>query len=350
MRCIRKTHFPLCIPCRREKILRSRKWSCAFWCVVSFGLHMICLIERKGTKLKRTLSLLLVFVMLLSLCACSNSDHQTTDPSNSSQATTEGNEKPTDSTERTTGTTQAPTDEPTDAPTDEPTTAPTTETPTTTPPTACSHSYKDATCTAPKTCSKCGATEGGLAEHRYQNGICTGCGEVEIITHSFETGTGYAITVSSDEVICYQISASELLYDLCTTEKPAQGYFKFRENNGTTYYSPAPSWGWLTISSYTISGRTVQLKFESETMELELVAANQYKVTKGVESVPAGIVFTFETDMCSFVGHLYERSCENDVTCMYCGHVKCAGLGHEYGEDGVCFRCYAAMRPSDSGK
>jgi hypothetical protein len=309
----------------RERVLFPKNaFSALHFLGVSFhvGLHTICLIERKGTKLKRILSLLLAFVMLLSLCACGNGDPQTTDPSNASQTTAEGKENPTDGTEETTGTTT----------------------------TVCSHSYKDATCVAPKTCSKCGATEGGLGEHHYQNGVCTDCGDVEIITHSFETGTGYAITVSSDEVICYQISASELLYDLCTTEKPAQGYFKFRENNGTTYYSPAPSWGWLTISSYTISGRTVQLKFESETMELELVAANQYKVTKGVESVPAGIVFTFETDMCSFVGHLYERSCENDVTCMYCGHVKCAGLGHEYGEDGVCFRCYAAMRPSDSGK
>ena len=212
---------------------------------------------------------------------------------------------------------------------------------------ALGHSWKAATCTEPKTCSKCGATSGSALGHNYQNGTCTGCGDVETITHPFETGEGYAITVSSNEVVCYQISTSELMYDLCTTEKPARGWYKFREHNGTTYYSPSPSWGWLSIRSYTISGRTVILDLYEETLEMELISDNQYKVTKGIESVPAGVVFTFGADMCSFAGHLYERSCENDVTCMYCGHFKCAGLGHEYGEDDICFRCYSVMRPSN---
>ena len=213
--------------------------------------------------MKRMLSMLLVIVMLLSLCACGKDNTQSTDP----QATTDS----------------------------------------------------------------------------------TGFGDEEVITHPIGAGTGYAITLSSDgtEISCYQISVSELLYTNYTTEKPAKGYYVFREYNAATYYSPAPSWGLLSISSHTISGRTVQLKVDSETLELELISANQYKVTKGVESIPAGIVFTFGADMCSFMGHLYERSCENDVTCMYCGHFKCAGLGHEYGEDDICFRCFAAMRPSN---
>ena len=148
--------------------------------------------------MKKTLAILLALVMLLSLCACSNSDSQTTEPSNSSHATTEGTQNPTDGTEGTTGTTQAPTDEPTTAPTDEPTTPPTqapTETPTTPPteapttppttqptttqPTTCSHSWKAATCTAPKTCSKCGTTEGGAAGHSYSNGTCSVCGTAD---------------------------------------------------------------------------------------------------------------------------------------------------------------------------
>lgn len=156
--------------------------------------------------MKKTLSMLLALVMLFSLCACSNSDTQTTDPSNSSQTTTNnaetstGNtEKPADGTEGTTGATQAPTDEPisaptgeaTTGPTDEPTTPPTqapTEAPTTPPtqeptetlttspttqPTTCSHNWKNATCIAPKTCSKCGATEGSVAGHSWNNATCT---------------------------------------------------------------------------------------------------------------------------------------------------------------------------------
>lgn len=127
--------------------------------------------------MKKTLAILLALAILLSLCACGNDDVQTTDPGSSSQTTdstgssSESTEKPTDGTEDPTDATQAPTDEPTSAPTEEPTTAPTE-----TVPAACTHSWKDATCKAPKTCSKCGATEGSLAGHSYSNGTCSTCG------------------------------------------------------------------------------------------------------------------------------------------------------------------------------
>ena len=44
---------------------------------------------------------------------------------------------------------------------------------TTTVPTQCSHTYKAATCTAPKTCSKCGTTEGAAAGHNWSDATCT---------------------------------------------------------------------------------------------------------------------------------------------------------------------------------
>ena len=42
------------------------------------------------------------------------------------------------------------------------------------------HVWNDATCTAPKTCVVCGATEGEALEHNYVDGVCSLCG-VEII-------------------------------------------------------------------------------------------------------------------------------------------------------------------------
>ena len=39
-------------------------------------------------------------------------------------------------------------------------------------PTACRHSFSDATCTAPKTCSKCGETEGSTIDHTYSQATC----------------------------------------------------------------------------------------------------------------------------------------------------------------------------------
>lgn len=39
--------------------------------------------------------------------------------------------------------------------------------------TACSHAYAEATCTKPKTCTKCGATTGSAADHTWENTSCT---------------------------------------------------------------------------------------------------------------------------------------------------------------------------------
>lgn len=41
------------------------------------------------------------------------------------------------------------------------------------------HTWVDATCTAPKTCSVCQATEGEPAAHTFVEGICSGCGLAE---------------------------------------------------------------------------------------------------------------------------------------------------------------------------
>ena len=42
--------------------------------------------------------------------------------------------------------------------------------------TALGHKWTDATCTAPKTCSVCGTKEGTAAGHKYVNGTCSVCG------------------------------------------------------------------------------------------------------------------------------------------------------------------------------
>jgi hypothetical protein len=39
------------------------------------------------------------------------------------------------------------------------------------------HSYRDADCVTPKTCTDCGATRGEALGHDYNEGICTRCGD-----------------------------------------------------------------------------------------------------------------------------------------------------------------------------
>lgn len=41
------------------------------------------------------------------------------------------------------------------------------------------HNWKDATCTDPKTCPGCGATEGEALGHNYEDGACTRCGKAD---------------------------------------------------------------------------------------------------------------------------------------------------------------------------
>lgn len=120
--------------------------------------------------MKKLFVFMLVAVMLLSLCACGNKD---------AADGTKPSETPT------TGNTQAPTEGKTDAtqPSGENNATQPTENNATTPaptnppaPTACSHNWKAATCAAPKTCTKCNATEGSALSHSYEGGSCKNCG------------------------------------------------------------------------------------------------------------------------------------------------------------------------------
>ena len=177
-------------------------------------------------------------------------------------------------------------------------------------------------------------------------------GEEPALEHVIENGGGYAASLSEDgtQLDCFQFgNEGAIFYANYFTEKPAEGYYEIREYNGNFYYTSAPSWGVIPYESITISGMTAQLKmYDDEAMvELELIAANQYKVITGNGNLSAGLVFTFGAEYCEVLGHLGVRNCEENVKCSRCETVICGPTGHEYGEDGVCFRCFSAMRPEE---
>lgn len=142
---------------------------------------------------KKLICLLIALIAICSLYACSNNNTQNTEPSTlPHQATTDSTESTTlDPTEDT----QIPTEETITAATEE-----TAATPINTPTTstaACSHNYKNATCTTPKTCTKCGTTSGSALGHSFKDATCTApktctvCGTTEgsATGHSWKNAT-----------------------------------------------------------------------------------------------------------------------------------------------------------------
>lgn len=129
--------------------------------------------------MKKVLALFLTFLMLLSLCACEIDDTADTLRSTS---------KPT------TSTTPSRTEPST--PSHKDPTMPPAETPTAPADAPCNHSYKEATCTAPKTCTKCSATDGSPTDHKWTDATCSvpktceTCGRTSGLTagHTFSNG------------------------------------------------------------------------------------------------------------------------------------------------------------------
>ncbi len=314
--------------------------------------------------MKKTLSMILVFVLLLSLCACGKKDTEATEPTTvPTQAPTENTEETMlAETAETEAPTQAPTEEPTalptvatsvkatvestpkattkataapttkataapttkatvaptTAPATKPTAAPTTKatvTPTTAPATkptaapatvatACSHSYKDATCTAPKTCSKCGATSGSAAGHSYSNGACTVCGTADPnVPFEGNEWAAYIVKAGTSE-------QGEVLSEYILRPTQFQGYthkeYYSNENysdlkdgsithNGKTYYDY-----WFSSEmngiAWTDWGDTVTVVFAYDspriTLKLTRTGETQFTVTNSdTASIPVGTVF-----------------------------------------------------------
>lgn len=179
--------------------------------------------------MKKVLSLTLVLALCLSVAACGKkktepketssttaataapTTESTLAPTSESTAATDATSVPTEAptekptakpatapstkpTEKptvapTTKPTTAPTSKPTEKPTEKPTVAPTTKptekstTAPTTKPTEPphTHTWKDATCQSPKTCTGCGATETSVGTHSFVDGICTVCKATDIL-------------------------------------------------------------------------------------------------------------------------------------------------------------------------
>ena len=125
--------------------------------------------------MKKGLLVFLALMLVLALCACGTSDSSTDTPNTAATTPTKAEQTTESTTAPTQGETATNPTETTPAQT-ESVTQPTETTPSkdeTPAETTHTHSWKAATCTSPKTCSTCKATEGKAAGHTWKAATCT---------------------------------------------------------------------------------------------------------------------------------------------------------------------------------
>jgi hypothetical protein len=211
--------------------------------------------------MKRLLSAVLVLLMLVSLCACAGG--------NSTQNTTENQE----------------------------TTAP-----------ICNHNYQNATCTTPKTCTLCGATEGTELGHNYEDKVCTVCGAADPNVPFTDNSWKASIIRPAEQ---RENNTGEILGVLILDATWKQGYYSKEyyanqnysnesygsvEYNGKTYYDFSFS-GAMGGISFVDNGNEVTvtlMMYPDVQIVLNRTSETQFTVSSSTDLVlvPVGTVFT----------------------------------------------------------
>ena len=139
---------------------------------------------------------------------------------------------------------------------------------------ALGHTWADATCTAPKACETCGATEGEALGHSYVDSVCTVCGYVmpDLVNAVLDCTTkNNRVSFSTDKQVWSQNGIT------LTLEK----------GEGTTYSDKAP----ITFSSkgsLTIEGKGIKvIVIETGNTTYGTYVSNCFKDQPGVQSVKA---------------------------------------------------------------
>ena len=182
--------------------------------------------------MKKRLAIMLALVLVLSLCACKKNNTPDPTPDNA-QSQSGSTENSSDNNTENTNTDSS--SDVTDESTGETGSTDTTDTTDSTP--ACTHDWKAATCTAPKTCSKCKATEGSAAGHSWKDATCTApktcsvCGATE--------GSKIAHSLTATCTMCGQANAGFVAVDNAQWSffknedgKITEGYYSFYSGDG----------------------------------------------------------------------------------------------------------------------
>ena len=176
-------------------------------------------------------------------------------------------------------------------------------------------SFKDATCTAPKTCTYCGATEGEALGHDYQGKTCSRCQAEDPDYHELTEGQWCFTAKHTDgELYKYVIEFVEGFCNVTVEvyQKEDWGQWGDRyDYNGQTWWRCTTYWAVNSPSfPVAVDGKTVTIEAEGDFEQkciivLEKTAGNQMTV-KSVSNntliyrdalgqyIPAGTVFAWE--------------------------------------------------------
>lgn len=172
------------------------------------------------------------------------------------------------------------------------------------------HDWKDATCTEPKTCTGCGATEGEAKGHTYVDGYCT-CGDMDA-DYTFSCNVA-DLTSSDSKYLNHKVTFTGTV----TKIKDA---WNTDFNNMSVYVSDG-------------NGNEVlvyRMKTKVELCDTVTITGEFVKYYSTLE------INTGATAVIGEKNHIYApATCTEPATCP-CGQTTGEAKGHNYGEDGVC--------------
>ena len=180
--------------------------------------------------LKKVISLLLAICMIFCLSACGiiETSSNTTNTPSESQTDTPQNTDEIASTETENGQVSSNTEEEKENNTQTQTPVTQSKPTSTTDQSTHTHSYSNATCTSPKTCTRCRQTSGGALGHNYVNNKCSRCGKTD--PNSLPVGIEQLHVIDSGYNCSYINSNIE-----DTFGNKYVGYYRFYENNEPAY-------------------------------------------------------------------------------------------------------------------
>ena len=156
------------------------------------------------------------------------------------------------------------------------------------------HIYSDATCTDPKTCTTCGATDGSANGHNYLDGVCSTCGGAQENYKTLDSGLWSGMQVVNGRLYKVELSFVDLILDVSYGDNIHNSDFdsNFRDQllqdyeqnknaltvlDGAYYYIGSGDGGRIT---YTVSGNMIQVNCDGWiSLSFTRTAGNQLTIT-----------------------------------------------------------------------